>query len=401
MAHAAPARIECVAPWRRLTVYATKHYRRGAELAAKPPLGCPISVPKVHVIIPTHNRQALVDACLARIFAQTAINTMTVTVVDDGSTDGTAGMLAEKFPAVRVLQGDGTLWWTGAVAKALDTLRPDFERGDFFLLVNDDTLLCSGAAAALAHVSEVNGRAGVAPVAVDAASGRAISTGWAPGSGPILNDLDRLHAAMAEQNGLFEVKTLFGRCSLFPVEILDRAGNYDAAAFPHYYGDADFCLRAGKGGFRFFVTDATEIEVVEEQAATGVHFTFRQGPQGLAAVLENMTSIRSIENVPITWRYMRRHFRGRAGANTASIAWRSLRQWRPIYNALGLAPLPQRGTPAQPQAAASRPQQTATPFKRLVRAIRKLLAPLFEVLFFLCYYIARAAYRLVRWARRT
>ena len=176
MAHAAPARIECVAPWRRLTVYATKHYRRGAELAAKPPLGCPISVPKVHVIIPTHNRQALVDECLARIFAQTAINTMTVTVVDDGSTDGTAGMLAEKFPAVRVLQGDGTLWWTGAVAKALDTLRPDFARGDFFLLVNDDTLLCSGAVAALAHVSEVNGRAGVAPVAVDAASGRA--TGW-------------------------------------------------------------------------------------------------------------------------------------------------------------------------------------------------------------------------------
>ena len=130
---------------------------------------------------------------------------------------------------------------------------------------------------------------------------------------------------------------------------------------------------------------------MEEQAATGVHFTFRQGPQDFAAVLENMTSIRSIENVPITWRYMRRHFRGRAGANTASIAWRSLRQWRPIYNALGLAPLPQRGTPAQPQAAAPRPQPTAPPQKRLVRAIRKLLAPVFEAVFFLCYYIARAA----------
>lgn len=376
------------------------HLCRGAERAVKPPLGCPISVPKVHVIIPTHNRQALVDECLARIFAQTAINTMTVTVVDDGSTDGTAGMLAEKFPAVRVVKGDGTLWWTGAVAKALDTLRPDFARGDFFLLVNDDTLLRADTVAALARVSEASGRAGVAPVAVDAASGRAISTGWAPGSGLILNDLDKLHAAMAEQNGLFEVKTLFGRCSLFPVEILDGTRNYDASAFPHYYGDADFCLRAGKEGFRFFVTDATEIEVVEEQAATGVHFTFRQGPQDFAAVLENMTSIRSIENVPIAWRYMRRHFPGRAGANTASIAWRSLRQWRPIYNALGLAPLPQRGTPAQPQAAHSPPARTTTPLRRLVRFVRKLLAPVFEAVFFLCYYIARATYRLARWAQR-
>lgn len=377
-----------------------QHFRRGAERAVKPPLGCPISVPKVHVIIPTHNRQALAERCLGCVFAQTAIDSMTVTVVDDGSTDGTDGMLAEKFPAVRVLQGDGNLWWTGAVAKALDTLRRDFADRDFFLLVNDDTLLRADTVAALARVSEVNGRAGVAPVAVDAATGRAISTGWAPGSGLILNDLDKLHAAMAEQNGLFEVKTLFGRCSLFPVEILDRAGNYDAAAFPHYYGDADFCLRAGKEGFRFFVTDATEIEVVEEQAATGVHFTFRQGPQDFAAVLENMTSIRSIENVPVTWRYMRRHFPGRAGANTASIAWRSLRQWRPVYNALGLAPLPQRGAPAQPQTASASPARAATPLRRLVRAVRKLLAPVFEVLFFLCYYLARASYRLVRWARR-
>ncbi|BAQ15723.1 glycosyltransferase family 2 protein [Methyloceanibacter caenitepidi] len=355
---------------------------------------------KVHVIIPTHNRQALAERCLERVFAQTAMNSMTVTVVDDGSTDGTAAMLAEKFPAAGVIEGDGNLWWTGAVAKALDTLRPDFARGDFFLLVNDDTLLGADTVEALVRISEQSGRAGVAPIAVDAASGHAISTGWAPGSGPVLNDLEKLHAAMAENGGLYPVQTLFGRCSLFPVEILDRVGNYDAALFPHYYGDADFCLRAGKEGFRFFVTDAASIEVVEEQAATGVHFTFRQGPQDFPAVLENMTSIRSIENVPIAWHYMRRHFPGRAGANTASIAWRSLRQWRPIYNALGLEPLPQRGAPAQPQNGVAAPSKDAKLPRRVVRLGRKLLAPVFEVVFFLCYYIARAAYRLVRWVRQ-
>ncbi|ODR95870.1 hypothetical protein AUC70_03160 [Methyloceanibacter stevinii] len=270
-------------------------------------------MPKVHVIIPTHNRKALAEMCLEHVFAQTAIDSMSITIVDDGSTDGTALILAEKFSAARVIEGDGNLWWTGAVAKALDTLWPEFAPGDFFLLVNDDTLLHPDTVEALVETSERCQRAGVAPIALDAASGQAISTGWAPGSGPILNDLDKLDAAMAEHDGLYQVQALFGRCSLFPVEILHSVRNYDAAAFPHYYGDVDFCLRAGKEGFRFFATNATSIEVVELQAATGVHFTFRQGPQDFPAVLENMTSIRSIENVPLTWHYMRRHFPGRAG----------------------------------------------------------------------------------------
>ncbi|MDJ0514472.1 MAG: glycosyltransferase [Methyloceanibacter sp.] len=355
---------------------------------------------KIHIIIPTHNRRALAERCLERVFAQTAIEAMSVTVVNDGSGDGTAGMLAASFPAARVIEGDGALWWTGAVAKALDALRPSFAANDFFLLVNDDTLLREDTVEVLVRESTRAGRAGMAPIAVDASSGRAISTGWGPGSGAILNDFEKARTVLREHNGLYEVHTLFGRCSLFPVEILERVRNYDAASFPHYYGDVDFGLRARKEGFHLFVTDATCIEVVENQAATGSHFTFRQGPQDFASVVENMTSIRSIENVPITWRYMRRHFRDRAGRNTASIAWRSLRQWRPIYKALGLSPLPQRGAAHSAQTQDEPRTATKAPLDRARPRMRQLLAPIFEAAFYLVYQTVRGSYRLVQWARR-
>jgi len=38
-----------------------------------------------------------------------------VIVVDDGSSDRTAEEAAKNYPKVIILQGDGNLWWTGAI----------------------------------------------------------------------------------------------------------------------------------------------------------------------------------------------------------------------------------------------------------------------------------------------
>jgi GT2 family glycosyltransferase len=38
-----------------------------------------------------------------------------VIVVDDGSSDRTAEEVAENYPKVTILKGDGNLWWTGAI----------------------------------------------------------------------------------------------------------------------------------------------------------------------------------------------------------------------------------------------------------------------------------------------
>jgi len=38
-----------------------------------------------------------------------------VIIVDDGSSDRTAEEVAENYPEVTILEGDGNLWWTGAI----------------------------------------------------------------------------------------------------------------------------------------------------------------------------------------------------------------------------------------------------------------------------------------------
>jgi hypothetical protein len=63
------------------------------------------SAPFFSVIIPTHNRAELLDVCLSSVFAQQRTD-YEVIVVDDGSTDRTADVLAGYGSRVRVLHQD-------------------------------------------------------------------------------------------------------------------------------------------------------------------------------------------------------------------------------------------------------------------------------------------------------
>lgn len=57
----------------------------------------------VSVVIPTHNRAALVSRAIRSVFGQT-LAPREIIVVDDGSDDGTAPLLARTFPSVTILR---------------------------------------------------------------------------------------------------------------------------------------------------------------------------------------------------------------------------------------------------------------------------------------------------------
>lgn len=285
----------------------------------------------VHVILPVHDRKNLTASCLRSLNTQTIREKIALHVIDDGSSDGTAEMLGEEFPEVNVIKGDGNLWWTGAVALALKTVKSEFGPEDYFLLVNNDSTLSAETVEVLVRESTRLHRAAVAPVALS--GDQAISTGWGEGTARILNDFPEQYKVMTAEENTLPTKSIFGRCSLYPAEVLDKIGNFDAATFPHYHGDTDFALRAHNAGLRFFVTACTTIRVREDKVSTGSHHEFRQGPQSWNAVVENMTSMKSIDNVKANWRYYSRHNASHLASSIVRTLWRSLKYWEPVFKA--------------------------------------------------------------------
>ena len=70
-----------------------------------------------------------------------------VFVLDDASSDGTGEAIAEQFPEVTVLRGDGKLYWNGGMRRAFAAaIAGDY---DYYLWMNDDTTLDDGALALL------------------------------------------------------------------------------------------------------------------------------------------------------------------------------------------------------------------------------------------------------------
>jgi len=287
------------------------------------------SLASLHIIIPVHNTINQTLGCLKSLHQSTIIDKCAIYVVDDGSTDGTREKLKENYPEVTVIKGDGTLYWTGAVALALSELKKTISPESYFCLINNDVRVSPETLEVLLKDVKLQGKnACIAPVAYNGLN--AEPTGWGPGTARIFNNFSNQITSSFNTN-IFEVDALYGRCSLFPKSILESVGNYDSKAFPHYHGDTDFCLRAKKKGFRFFISASTCLSVVVNKNTTGSHFEFQKNAHKWKEVWNNMTSIKSIDNVRYFYRFVNRHHPKNKYKAVIYKIWSSVAYWHPIY----------------------------------------------------------------------
>lgn len=87
------------------------------------------------VIIVSWNTRELLAQCLASLPAATAGLTSEVIVVDNGSTDGSPALVAERFPAVRLLTNAENVGYVRANNQALR-----LAQGRYVVLLNSDTV---------------------------------------------------------------------------------------------------------------------------------------------------------------------------------------------------------------------------------------------------------------------
>ena len=99
------------------------------------------------ILLTSHNRKEKTLSCLESIHGQTDIPNINykIFLVDDNSGDGTAEAVKSLYPPVNLIQGNGNLFWAGGMRLAWREAINTHKNFDYYLLVNDDTILLNDA----------------------------------------------------------------------------------------------------------------------------------------------------------------------------------------------------------------------------------------------------------------
>lgn len=222
------------------------------ETSAKPGVSGRASL-TLAVTIACHNRRETTLRCLSSLFAQQVPGLrLSVTLLDDGSTDGTAEAVRARFPRVEIVSGSGQLYWGGGMHAAMETAL--WQPFDALLLLNDDVVLAPGGLRTLLDAWAVANAASQVPniivgATTDPDTGTITYSGFRRTSA--LNPF-KLRRCAPNGRRLAPCDTMNGNCVLVPAALVAQIGTIDPV-FIHQLGDIDYGYRARAAGARLWI----------------------------------------------------------------------------------------------------------------------------------------------------
>lgn len=237
------------------------------------------------VVVVNWNTSGLLADCLASLPAACADLDCEVLVVDNASRDGSAALVADRFPAVILVEAGANLGFAGGNNLALPRCR-----GAFVLLLNPDTVCPPGSLARLVAFARGKPRLGaVGPLLTGSDGLPTISWGWFPHPRHHwLGCLDparrlggrfwgeRVVHVPARAEPSREVDYVAGACLLMPRQALAQVGPLDERFFL-YFEETDWCLRARQAGLAvWYCADAEVVHLEGRAAATVSDFSLHQ-----------------------------------------------------------------------------------------------------------------------------
>lgn len=222
----------------------------------------------IYIVVPVHNRKALTERFLECLSKQTFRN-FSVIVVDDGSTDGTAELISDKFPEVTLLRGDGALWWSGATNLGIRHALLNASDSDAVLIINDDLEIDPVYLDRLYDVWQSNPNTLIGSVVVDLDDPERIFYGgetrdrWFAKSS-WLNTGRRLSEFGSDHR--VRVSVLNGMGTLVPASAFRKIGLYDEKHFQQG-GDDELSARASNNGYSLIMTYSAVVKAHPETTA--------------------------------------------------------------------------------------------------------------------------------------
>jgi GT2 family glycosyltransferase len=219
----------------------------------------------IYIVTPVFNRRGFTEKYLEALSKQTNKDFKTI-IVDDGSTDGTAEMIVEKFPDIIVLREKGDLWW--AEATNVGVRYAMAQGASYIMTLNDDTVPESDYMEKMIYWTQQKPDALLGAFAIDANTTKPISGGeyrsWKTGKS--IYNLDIL--SEDQWHGLHPVSHFPGRGLLIPTKVFESIGYYDSKNFPQTIADNDFTHRAKNNGFEIYCNFDARIGIYPDESAT-------------------------------------------------------------------------------------------------------------------------------------
>jgi GT2 family glycosyltransferase len=245
-----------------------------------------VSPPDLSIVIVSWNVRDLLRACLRSLTPPPGLTLETI-VVEAGSADGSAEMVAREYPVVKLLARAENLGYSRGNNLGLATAC-----GRYLLILNPDTAVEGNALGDMLAYAEANPQVGiVGPQLLNAdgtpqpsrrrfprlATAFFESTwlqGWAP-----RRLLDHYYARDLPTGVPVEVDWLTGACLLVRRAAYKQIGGFDESFFM-YSEELDFCRRARAAGWRVVHLPSARVYHFEgkssEQAIPERHLRFQR-----------------------------------------------------------------------------------------------------------------------------
>lgn len=198
----------------------------------------------IAVLITCHNRKDKTISCLTSLYKE--IKPLTdsfktdVFLVDDGSTDGTSDAIRAGYPAVRIIQGNGNLYWNKGMYLAWHTAA-GFDY-DYYLWLNDDVYIMSFGLITLLRDSREFDHKSIICGVCEANDGSVSYSGYT-----------KKNKKLIPTGQPVGCDYFNGNMVLIPKYVFHKIGNLDPL-FHHGQGDFDYGLRAKKKGINSYIS---------------------------------------------------------------------------------------------------------------------------------------------------
>ncbi|MCL5994582.1 MAG: glycosyltransferase [Chloroflexi bacterium] len=198
---------------------------------------------KASIVILAWNGRRYLQDCLEAVLRQ-EFASFEVIVVDNGSTDGSADLVSERFPKVKLIRNESNLGYSAGNNVGIRAAS-----GDVLVFLNQDTIVQPEWLATLVNTSQ-DSRVGVVGCKILDFAGTTLLHCGGYLEMPLL--LGRHIGAGELDQGQYdtpsEVEYVTGAALAMRRDVLERIGVWDEQFCPAFYEDVDMCWRARAAG---------------------------------------------------------------------------------------------------------------------------------------------------------